>query len=68
MLPACSSTRYRPLEITPVKRARLPLERHLLIDLRLRQLRADENARAWGLRGEAEADVDAFLDAQRFAV
>lgn len=52
-----------------MKRARLPLARHLLLDLRLRQLRADENARAWGgLRGEAEADVDAFLDAQRFAV
>jgi len=42
--------------------ARLPLDRHLLTDLRLRQLRADDGARAWGgLQREAEIDVDALL-------
>ena len=49
-----------------MKRATLPLERHLLIDLRLRQLRADENARAWGgLRREAESDVESYLERVR---
>jgi len=45
-----------------VRPARLPLDRHLLTDLRLRQLREDSDARSWGgLRREAELDVDALL-------
>jgi len=44
---------------------RIPLDRRLLTDLRLRPLRADDDARAWGgLCREAEADVAVFLDGE----
>lgn len=43
--------------------ARIPLDRHLLTDLRLRQLRADDGARAGGvLQREAAIDVDCYLE------